>query len=455
MQQDETAQLDDLSPSWAAGRQRDNWVRLRTLVVLRWVAITGQLAAVLVAAQLFRLDLAYGLCLLVIGVSVLGNLVAMFIFPPNKRLGETENLMMVAFDLLQLALLLYLTGGLNNPFSILILGPVVISASFLSFRSLILIGILAVLAVSVLARFHLPLRSMSGEVIGMPDLFIFGNWVSIVIAVVFLGIYTRRVTVEMHTMSDALQATQMALAREQKLTALGGMVAAAAHELGTPLATIKLASSELLGDLADRPELAEDAALIRDQADRCRDILRAMGQAGKEDLHIRTAPLTAVIEEAAGPHMRRGKTLIFDNGLQPEDRPDQPEILRRPEIIHGLRNLIQNAVDFARSTVWIESDWTETGIRIRIMDDGRGYPAHILGRIGDPYMRPRRSVADTLERPEYDGMGLGLFIAKTLLERSGATLEFANGRDHPGAWVEVVWPRDVLDARMTGNRQAF
>lgn len=460
MQQDEVAQMTDTGLRLITDADRGNWVRLRTIIVLRWVAITGQLSALIVASEVYGLVLEYGLCLLVVGVSVMGNLVAMFIFPATKRLSEAENLSMVVFDLVQLSLLLYLTGGLHNPFSILILGPVIISANVLSERSNLFLGGLAIMSVSILAVSYLPLRTETGQYLRIPEIFVFGNWVSVVIAVVFLGIYTRRVTVEMHTMSEALQATQMALAREQKLTDLGGVVAAAAHELGTPLATIKLASAELIEELSDRPELADDARLIRDQADRCRDILRSMGRAGKDDLHLRQAPLTTVVREAAEPHTLRGKAIHFDEGLAPEDMPDQPAILRRPEIIHGLRNLIQNGVDFARANVWIECDWSADQIVVRIMDDGRGYPQNLLGRIGDPFVRSRPSAEARAERPEYEGMGLGLFIAKTLLERTGAELSFANGQDpflaageHPdrcGAIVEVTWPRNRIDARAAG-----
>jgi len=433
---------------------RGNWIRLRTIILLRWVAIVGQLSALFVANQIYRLDLEYGLCLLIVGVSVIGNLVATFIFPESKRLSETENLLMVAFDLLQLTMLLYLTGGLHNPFALLILGPVIIAANVLALRHALSIGLMAIFSASLLAAVYLPLRTEMGFVLQTPDIFVFGTWVSLVIAVAFISIYARWVTMEMHTMSDALQATQMALSREQKLTDLGGVIAAAAHELGTPLATIKLASAELIEDL---PALAEDARLIRDQADRCRDILHSMGRAGKDDLRMRTAPLTTLVREAAEPHLARGKALHFDDGLAPEDMPDQPEVLRHPEVIHGLRNLVQNGVDFARANVWVECDWDKTQIIIRIMDDGAGYPPHLLGRIGDPFVRRRRSAEDRSQRPEYEGMGLGLFIAKTLLERTGAELSFANGHDpfltpseHPeqcGAIVEVVWPRTRLDAR--------
>ncbi len=442
------------------GHERSSWIRLRTLILLRWVAIIGQITAITVAQQTYHVQLELGLCYFAVGVSVMGNLTAILLFPENKRLSEFENFLMVLFDLLQLSFLLYLTGGLNNPFALLLVGPVTISANVMSTRSTLIIGGVAIILTSLLAQFHLPLRTDLGAQLDMPDILLFGNWAAIVIAIVFLGAYSRRVSSEVQSMSEALSATHMALAREQKLTDLGGVVAAAAHELGTPLATIKLASSELLEELDDRPDLKEDAALIREQADRCRDILRDMGRAGKDDLHLRQAPLSTVIHEAAEPHIHRGKSVHFQEGPAEDGDVQQPSILRKPEIIHGLRNLIQNAVDFAQANVWVEAEWTPKWIKISIMDDGRGYPSHILGRIGDPFMRRRRSETDKRARPEYEGMGLGLFIAKTLLERSGAELQFANGsdpyqtlqtnKDRRGAIVQVVWPRNLIDAQ-TGD----
>lgn len=441
------------------GQERSHWIRLRTLIVLRWVAIAGQVIAITVAQQLYNLQLELGLCILAIGISVVSNLLAIFVFPENKRLSEFENFLMVLFDLLQLGFLLYLTGGLNNPFALLVLAPVTISAAMMSLRSTLLIGGSAIILVTLMAEFHLPLRTEQGFILRIPDVFVFGNWTAIVIAIVFIGAYAFRISTEIRRMSDAVAATQLALSREQKLTDLGGVVAAAAHELGTPLATIKLTSAELIEELEDRPDLREDAALIREQANRCRDILRDMGRAGKDDLHLRQAPLSTVVHEAAEPHLNRGKDIIFEEGPLIGGSYQQPTILRKPEIIHGLRNLVQNAVDFARAQVWIEAAWDEESITLQIMDDGHGFPPHLLGRIGDPFMRRRRNESDRKQRPEYRGMGLGLFIAKTLLERTGAQLTFSNGPSRPdphpsdrcGAYVEVRWPRSKIDALQGEN----
>jgi two-component system sensor histidine kinase RegB len=447
---------------------RSDWVRLRTLILLRWMAITGQLAAITVADRVYGIQLPLGLCYMAVGASIIANLISSFVYPENKRLSEFEAMLTLLFDLSQLSFLLYLTGGLTNPFALLILAPVTISASALELRTTILLGALAILFTSVIAFVNVPLFFADGQRLAVPLVFEFGYWLAIVIGIVFLGLYSRRIATEIRSMSDALLATQMALAREQKLTDLGGVVAAAAHELGTPLATIKLVSTEMMEELKDHPQLLEDAKLIRDQADRCRDILRGMGRAGKDDLHLRQAPLGSVLREAAEPHIGRGKHVEFTLLPGAGGNERQPTILRRPEVIHGLRNLIQNAVDFARSTVWVDGEWTDRSVTIRIVDDGEGYPSQVIGRIGDPFVRSRRSAQDLHRRPEYEGMGLGLFIAKTLLERTGAELSFANASDpfltpderpeRCGAIVELVWKATDLVAPETtqlGDNRRF
>ena len=437
-------------------RQRSNWIRLRTLVLLRWAAIIGQTVALLIASQAFDLGIETGLAVMTIGASVLANLFSTFLFPETQRLSERQATLTLVFDVLQLGLLLFLTGGLHNPFALLMIAPVTIAATVLSSRATVAIGVLAISIVTLEARFFIPIIDPTGHVLALPELFRFGFWLAIVVGITFLAVYARRVTNEMHAMGDALLATQLALAREQKLTDLGGVVAAAAHELGTPLATIKLVAAEMAEELPEG-DMRDDAALIGEQADRCRDILRGMGRAGKDDTHLKIAPLAEVVEEAAEPHRDRGKTvdLVFRDGSDPAL---QPVITRKPEMVHGLRNLIQNAVDFAESEVEVTIGWSEAEVRLRIADDGPGFPSQLLGRIGDPFVSSRKDS----RRPGYDGMGLGLFIAKTLLERTGAELSFANGGGSValgGAVVRVVWPRALLEPRdphgALGENQPF
>ena len=441
---------------FSVARSGSTGLRLRTLILLRWMAIAGQIAAIIIAARYFDLILPIGLCFLAVGLSVIANLICMFLFPANHHLSEREALTMLLFDMTQLAFLVFVTGGLTNPFALLVIVPVTISASALGIRTTLILGSAAIILTSAAALWHVPIRLADGTNLTIPALFDFGFWLSIIVGVMFLGLYAHRVATEIRAMAYALLATQMALSREQKLTDLGGVVAAAAHELGTPLATIKLVSAELLDELDDRPDLIEDVQLIRSQTDRCRDILRDMGRAGKDDLQLRQAPLEQVLRESAEPHINRGKTLHFHVAPSAGGTTKQPSVLRLPEVIHGLRNLIQNAVDFADSAVWIDAEWTGHTIAIRIFDNGRGYPSNLIGRIGDPFVRQRAPEPNTEKRPEYEGMGLGLFIAKTLLERSGAEMVFANASDpfltaaerpeRCGAVVRIVWPIEALVA---------
>ncbi len=438
----------DGANSPATGR----WVRLRTLIVLRWAAIIGQISAIIVSIYVFSLDIQIGLAAIVIGMAVIANLVSLSVYPKNARMNERQATLILIFDTLQLASMVFLAGGLHNPFMVLIVAPVTVAATALSTRATVIVGSVAIAATTIVADFNIPLQTQMGTTVRMPELFVFGLWVAVVTSIVFVGLYTRRIASEVQSMSAALLATQMALSREQSLTDLGGVVAAAAHELGTPLATIKLVASELSEELDGQKDQQDDAILIGEQADRCRDILQSMGRAGKDDMLVKSMPLVALIEEAAEPHRDRGKLLEVSVVAECTDPADQPVIARQPEIIHGLRNLIQNAVDFAATTVWIELGWTDDEIKLRIIDDGRGYSPQVIGWIGDPFIRGRKAVQDRGQRREYKGMGLGLFIAKTLLERTGASLSFANGtepytgRPHPreksGAIAQVVWPRD-------------
>ncbi len=427
-------------PSAFAPAERRARLPPRTLIRLRWLAVAGQSAAVLLAWLGLGFDLPVAACAGVIAAAGLFNLAAMRWTAKNRRLTERAAALGLLFDLCQLAALLSLTGGLANPFALLMLVPVTISASALPLRATLLLGAAATALITALAVAHLPLRLDDGAALTRPGALTLGAWASLVIGALFLGIYARRVTGETFLLSQALTATQLALDREQRFTALSGAVAAAAHELGGPLATIKLASGELAQALADRPDLRADALLIRAEADRCGGILRAMAARGGAETRLRRAPLASVVAEAAAPHADRAARLVtrIAGALAADAPAGQPEIERGPEIVQGLRNLVQNAVDFAASTVWIDIDWSEREIRVTIADDGPGFPPELIGRIGEPFLRRRGPQA---ERPGYEGMGLGLFIAKTLLERSGARLAFDNRDQGGGAVVTVVWPR--------------
>ncbi|WP_240643395.1 ActS/PrrB/RegB family redox-sensitive histidine kinase [Paracoccus siganidrum] len=408
-------------------------IRIRTLALLRWFAIAGQLAAVTVAWSM-GISFAMAPVLALIAAAAAMNL-WLFLQPPS-RTSPRQALIQLGFDLAQISALMALTGGLANPFALLVLAPVTIAATSLNVRQTLALGLATMALITLAGIFALPLHDASGTELSLAPILALGHWVALMIGVMFFAGYAHRVTGELAATSNALFATQMALAREQRLQHLGGVVAAAAHELGTPLATIKLIAAELADELADRPDLQQDLADLRGSAERCGAILKSMGRAGKDDLLLRVAPLRVVLEDAAEPHAGRGRDVRII-------APDL-DIHRDPAVIHALRNLIQNAVDFAGSRVVIEAVADATHLRVTIRDDGPGYPPALLARIGDPYLTGRRG---SEARGGYEGMGLGLFIAKTLLERSGAVLAFSNAQ--PGAVVEVCWPleRILADSR--------
>ncbi len=422
----------------------DPLVRSRTLVNLRWLAIFGQLLAVCFSILFLKINLNISLVFFLIFLSFLVNFVAFIIYPKSKFLSELETLFMLLFDLLQLFILLYLTGGLTNPFSILIISPVTISASILTLRSTLLVGIFACFFVTFLMFMYIPLKTEDEKTLMVDPILLYGMWFSLLTTIIFLAAYARKISIEKNKMSQALSVTQMALEREQKLMAIGGVVAATTHELGTPLATIKLASTEILSDKKIKKELRNDVNLIVSQVDRCRDILRDMGKDGKDDMLLKNVPLLSLIKEATHPHQDRGKKVLIrtldDNGNLKEDifESSQPSVKRKSEIIHGIRNLVQNAVDYSISKVLIDVKWNDNEITVKVEDDGPGFPNDLIGRIGEPFVNKKSF--NNKNSLNYEGMGLGLFIAKTLLERSGAKLFFSNKHNKKGAIIIVRWP---------------
>ena len=273
---------------------RGGWVRLLTLTYLRWIAIIGQTFAVIIGFYFLKLDFSIFSCLYLILLSSILNLLCWFFFPKTKRLTEFQNMLLLLYDLLQLGLMLYFTGGLSNPFAVFILGPVIISATVLNLRFTIVLGTVAIVVVTILSFFFQPIINLKGQILEPPGLILIGNLIAISIAIVFIAVYSRRVAIETFSMSQALQAMQMALEREQRLSSLGGIVAAAAHEMGTPLATIKLISTELRHGFDNKKELNQDLSLISSQVDRCKDILRNIGRKAVSYTHL-TLPTTSSV----------------------------------------------------------------------------------------------------------------------------------------------------------------
>jgi len=422
-------------------RQPRRYVRLDTILRLRWLAALGQLAAIFIVAQGLEFDVPVIPCVAIVGLSAAVNLALQIAFNPMQRLEPVYAAALLALNIVELAALLFFTGGLQNPFSFLFLAPVLISATALPIRLTIALGVLAVACASALVFFHLPLPWDNEDPLVLPPIYLLGVWLSIVLAIGVTSLYAFQVTEESRKLSDALAATELVLTREQHLTQIDGLAAAAAHELGTPLSTIFLIARELEKTVQDG-HLAADLKTLREQAQRCRDILAKITQLSASGAPFDHMPLSTLIEETVAPHRDFGVAIKVRLAVA---ATREPVGARNPAILYGVGNILENAVDFARTTVEVNAWWNADTVEINISDDGPGIAPDMLKRIGEPYLSRRRSADEA--QSQHGGLGLGIFIARTLLERTGAKVSFSNRvfPDH-GAVVHIVWPRDRFEA---------
>jgi len=418
-------------------------LRLATLVLLRWLAVGGQTISVLVVAFGLGFPLPLFECLLLIAVPAAINIWLVLRLGAAHRPSSIFAASQIGFDLCQLRGLLALTGGLHNPFSLLLLAPVSVSATSLPRRESPLIALLAALIASVLGVWHLPLPWARGEELVFNRVYVVSIWVSILCGVVFISAYTSRVAHDARQIADALAATELALSRREQLSALDGLAAAAAHELGTPLSTIALAAKEMRAEAEPGSDLADDVELIIGQAARCRQILaklRNLGSDGGDP--FAAVPLTDLLAEVARPHEGHGKAILFYS----EGTAGPPPVFTRSVgLLYGLGNLIENASDFATGSVRIDCFWDGETVSVVIADDGPGFAPELIARLGEPYLTSRPRDPHLPDTGKAGGLGLGVFIAKTLLERTGAKLAFDNGGIKGGAQVRIVWPRGAIE----------
>ncbi len=422
-------------------------VRLDTLLRLRWFAIIGQTIAVVVVYYGLDFELPIWPCLAVITLAVWLNVMLRVRFSASQRVEPDRAAWLLAFDTAELAALLFLTGGLQNPFSFLFLAPVLLSATALPPRLTLILGGFAILCASVLLFVHYPLPWENEDPLDLPWIYVLGVWLSILLSILFIGLYSWQITEEGRQLAQALAATELVLEREQHLSQLDGLAAAAAHELGTPLSTISVIAKELERAIPPDSPHFDDVRLLREQSQRCRGILAKLTELSASGEPFDRMPLTALIEEVVAPHRNFG--VAIDVAVPPQITP--PVGARNPAILYGLGNLLENAVDFAQKRVEVVADWSTEDVAVVISDDGPGFAPEIMDRIGEPYVRSskrRRMNAGG----ETTGLGLGFFIAKTLLERSGATLNFEN-RVFPdrGAVVRIQWGREDFERPLTAT----
>jgi two-component system, sensor histidine kinase RegB len=445
--------LDALRPNGNLGPE--SGLKLTTATRLRWFAVAGQVLALAVVYFAMGFDLPLGLCLIPIALSAWLNVYLDIRYPATLRLSNRLATGLLAYDIAQLAALLYLTGGIENPFVFLIVAPVTVAAATLPVRNTLLLGALTAALSIILVDNHWPLPWHADATYSLPDLLKWGMLASIGACMVFLALYVYRLSQEAQQMSAALAATEAVLAREQQLHALDGLAAAAAHELGTPLGTIVLVAKDLAKSPTTDKAMAEDLALLQQQALRCKEILQTLTkrQSERDPTHAELT-ITQLVNEAAEPHLFRKSVVTITS--EPHQRPtgdddskgwQEPIGERLPGVIYGVGNLIENAVDFAANRVDVAVRWSPTEVSIMIRDDGPGFPPDVLDRLGDPYVTTRPSVS-AQRRDGRSGLGLGFFIAKTLLERSGAALQLDNREPSEqaktGAVVTVRWPRSAF-----------
>ncbi|MEM7169182.1 MAG: ActS/PrrB/RegB family redox-sensitive histidine kinase [Pseudomonadota bacterium] len=428
-----------------AERSSTQRLRFRTLVMMRWAAVLGQGAALVFVHLGLGFDMAFIPAMMVVILAGAVNVALSMSRPSSAWLSEKGAVWALAFDICQLGALLGLTGGLQNPFVILLLAPLAISAWSLTLKSTLAIVGLEIAVVSVLGVYCLPLPWLPGGM-AFPPLYLAAVWVALVVAILFTAFFVAFVSQEKGRLGDALSVTQQALAREQRMAALGGVAAAAAHQLGTPLGTVTLVARELQRDLpADHP-WREDMDLMVEELARCREILSGLERKPAEDdgSAFRRLSLTSLVELAAEPYLIESIEFRITGPTSGQGVPEivsevdpEPQFERHPEIIHGLGTLLQNAFQFARSRVLARLEWEKEQVSITIHDDGPGFDVTRMSRLGEPFF----STGERDCRKNGDHMGLGIFIARSLLSHHGAQVSFMNSPSG-GAQARITWVQE-------------
>ncbi len=415
----------------------DNQIKLLTLINIRWAAILGQFITISIVYFYFNFNFKIEYCYLLVLFSFVLNIFLQIRSKKTDLLSNKQATFSILYDLFQLFGLLFLTGGLTNPFSILIVAPITIAAGFLNLRSSILIGIFSVLLIVILSLFYTELPGLPKNYL-FPKFYIFGLALALCTAIVFLAIYSQRLAIESSQRNEAFNVLQQIFLREQELRSLGGLAAAAAHELGTPLNTISLVAKELKKELGSNKKFNQDLDLLISQSQRCGEILKQISRnphAEKVDKFLDKASFKIIVHEIIDSFKDLSKKKIIINE---EEYKKDYLITKKIEIIYSLKNIIDNALKFSSNKIMISLVSNEDELRIKVEDDGVGFSNQILGFLGDPYIKSK-SLDNNSE-----GLGLGIFIAKIFLERLSAVINFYN-LENKGAGVDIFWKKKDLN----------
>ena len=413
-------------------------LRLRTLSLIRWIAILGQYSTVATAFFLLEINFNIYLALICIFLSVILNIIVSLRYLPIRTLSSNETLFYLIFDIVQLVALLYITGGLTNPFCVFIFAPFIISTTYLDLSRTAVIGFVSIVSVSILAIYYQPISSniYAFNSNTFSTFQIFGIWLSLIVSLVFIGIYTFRIADESRKVERALKETQLALSDEEKISDMMSLTAAAVHELGTPLSTISVIIKEIVNETKSNEKNYEDILLIQSQIKRCSEILNRLRQgdiSNDNSAFINQLDFTRLLNEIIKDFER--DEIQFKIEVNKLFQDSNLTITRMPEIVHSLSNIIENSCQHAKSEVIIKLSLLDENIILEIIDDGNGFPANILPILGEPYIQKNEL--------NHSGIGLGLFIAKNLINKTQGKIEFIN-LENGGACVRINWKKDNL-----------
>ncbi|HEY0650210.1 ActS/PrrB/RegB family redox-sensitive histidine kinase [Phenylobacterium sp.] len=437
----DTAGASDAQDVWDTADIRRGHLRVRTLVRLRWAVIAGEVGLLALMAFALGFQAPYFACGLVVAVGALINVLTAVAQPPQRVMGDREAVAQLSLDIVQMSALLALVGGTANPFTLILIAPPTLAAATLPLRPVWVLGVMASAASMLLAVVALPYPSPE-PMLSLQFRLVAG--LANVAGIALVASYVRQSVEEAARMALALDVTQKVLAREQRLSALGALAAAAAHELGTPLATISIVAKEMARE-AVTPQVKEDAELLTSQAERCREILRRLSatpETASDEVHERLS-LRQLVQEVIEPHANASKEVRVEAIVTGAKDVKTPDIRRLPEITHAFTTFVENAVDFAKSEILVSARFDAEHISIEVRDDGPGFAPEILAKLGEPYVTSRPGAEGS--RTGHIGMGLGFFISKTLLERTGAVVTFHNAKPR-GAVVAARWPRSLVEA---------
>jgi two-component system sensor histidine kinase RegB len=402
-----------------------------TLTILRYIAIFGQFFAINFVFFYLKLEFPIIESYIIVFLGLATNLFLQFKIRVNQ-LKDTYASFFLLYDLIQLSALLYLTGGILNPFSFLLIIPAIVSSTFLSMGTTIILGVITSFMLFLLGHFYISLPGMDESIFYVPNFYKFGLLTSILIGLIFLSYFGIRFSGETKKRSEALNKLQEVIAKEYELESLGGQAAAAAHSLGTPLATISVVAKELKKEIGNNKEISKDIDLLISQTKRCSEILKQISKKQiEEDSFLSSIRIEDLLEEIINSFKETSSKQIE---LFTDEDQNKINIQRTPEIIYGLRNFIGNAIKFSKSKVQINLKSNDKIIEIKIYDDGPGIPEDIINKIGEPYIKSKSK-----ELSSNSGLGLGTFLGKTLLERQGAILKFKRNSKLGGAQVTLSW----------------